>query len=68
MNPSLSANVTMPMPAGGTKTNRATTIATIVRNPSFELPAPGPEEIIYIYMYVLKNQNQQFDSKSFTTV
>ncbi|KAJ0520614.1 hypothetical protein HanIR_Chr10g0461351 [Helianthus annuus] len=40
-NPSLSANVTMPNPAGGTKTNRAKIIAAVVFSPSFELPGPA---------------------------
>jgi len=44
-NPSLSAKVTIPSPAGGTKTNRPNIIATVVRNPSLELPTPGPENI-----------------------
>lgn len=43
-NPSLSANVTIPSPAGGTKTKRANIIAAVVRNPSLLLPTPGPEE------------------------
>lgn len=39
--PSLSANVTMPSPTGGTKTNRAKIIDAVVRRPSFELPGPA---------------------------
>lgn len=31
----------MPSPAGGTKSNRAKIIATVVRSPSFELPGPA---------------------------
>uniref|UniRef100_A0A7C9F0L9 Uncharacterized protein n=1 Tax=Opuntia streptacantha TaxID=393608 RepID=A0A7C9F0L9_OPUST len=41
MKPNLSATVTMPSPAGGTKTNRPKIIAAVVRNPSFELPGPS---------------------------
>ena len=33
--------MTMPSPAGGTKTNRAKIIAAVVRSPSFELPGPA---------------------------
>lgn len=39
--PSLSANMTMPSPTGGTKTNRAKIIDAVVRRPSFELPGPA---------------------------
>lgn len=39
-NPSLSANVTIPNPAGGTKTNLPNIIAAVVFNPNFELPGP----------------------------
>lgn len=40
--PSLSANVTMPSPTGGTNNNRPNIIAAIVFRPSLELPGPGP--------------------------
>lgn len=40
-NPSLSANVTIPNPAGGTKTNLPNIIAAVVFNPNFELPGPS---------------------------
>jgi hypothetical protein len=33
--------MTMPSPTGGTKTNRAKIIDTVVRTPSFELPGPA---------------------------
>ena len=36
----MSANVTIPSPAGGTNTNRPTIIAAVVLKPSFELPGP----------------------------
>jgi hypothetical protein len=42
--PSLSANITMPSPVGGTKTNRPKIIAAVVRNPSLELPGPAVKQ------------------------
>lgn len=33
--------MTMPNPTGGTKSNRAKTIAAVVLKPSFELPGPA---------------------------
>lgn len=39
--PSLSANVTMPSPIGGTNTNRPNIMAAVVCHPSFELPGPA---------------------------
>ena len=33
--------MTMPTPAGGTKTNLAKITAAVVRSPSFELPGPA---------------------------
>jgi hypothetical protein len=41
-NPSLSARVTTPSPAGGTSTSRPMMIAAVVFSPSFLLPGPGP--------------------------
>lgn len=40
-NPNLSARVTIPRPAGGTRIKRPKIIAAVVRIPSFELPGPG---------------------------
>lgn len=44
-NPSLSANNTMPNPTGGTRINRANTVAMVVFKPNFALPEPGPENV-----------------------
>ena len=40
--PSLSASITMPSPAAGTKHKRPKIIAISVRRPILELPGPGP--------------------------
>lgn len=40
----------MPSPTGGTKANRAKTIAAVVRKPSFELP--GPATMIHLNVSV----------------
>lgn len=39
--PSLSANITIPSPVGGTRTSRPNIIAAVVLRPSFELPGPA---------------------------
>lgn len=50
--PSLSANVTIPSPTGGTNTNRPNIIAAVVLKPSLELPGPekhlqAQNEVLY---------------------
>lgn len=35
----------MPNPTGGTKINRANTVAMVVFKPNFALPLPGPETV-----------------------